>query len=102
MLGHSGVQNSTLGLMRCLQIILPQSDIRVNAMFPWFVDATMTAGIIMQRQKVKLLVNMPVDIASVIADVATEMGFCGNALLVEGRPFSRAEIVWKMIWKSSD
>ena len=66
-------------------MMLPQTaKIRVNCICPWFVDTVMTAGIATQWHKAKLPVNQPVDVANVIADVACEREFNGNALYVEG------------------
>jgi hypothetical protein len=44
----------------------------------------MVAGIATQWKRAKLPVNLPVDVATVITDVAAEINFSGNSLLVEG------------------
>lgn len=72
--------------MRFLRTSLPQTaGIRASAICPWFVDTVMVTGIDMQWRRTKLPVNKPVDVVGVIAHVAAERNFTGNALLVEGR-----------------
>lgn len=63
---------------------LPQRDIRINAICPWFVASAMTEGMIETWRSTGLPTNEPIGVANVVVGVAAEKEMHGKALYVEG------------------
>jgi NAD(P)-dependent dehydrogenase (short-subunit alcohol dehydrogenase family) len=77
-------KHGVLGLMRCLRMTLLDSNIRVNAICPWFVDTIMTAGIREKWKEHKLPMNDPAGVAALIIGTVLENGMNGKAIYIEG------------------
>jgi len=78
-------KHGVMGLMRGLRVQLPETtNIRINAICPWFVDTIMTAGISTQWRKAGLPINTPIGVAEIITGLACEKGMNGKAIYVEG------------------
>ncbi|OAP56326.1 hypothetical protein AYL99_09505 [Fonsecaea erecta] len=82
---YQATKHGILGLMRSLRLYLPPTmGIRVNAICPWMVPTTMTAGIEASWRAAGLPINETDDVAKIVAGVACDEQQNGKAFYIEG------------------
>lgn len=81
---YQATKHGVIGTLRCLRLTLPDSNIRINAVCPWFVNTRMSAGIAESWKTHNLPMNEPVDVANIIIGLGCERGMNGKAFYVEG------------------